>query len=79
MSKLKSIAQKLQTALTLQGRYITMNQTQIYSERLGKICTKYTLRERRHVLGKQKNVTILETFRMVDVVTFLADALNGGE
>ena len=79
MAKLKSIANKLQTALTLQGRYITINQTQAYSERLEKMCTKYILRERRAVLGKKKNVTLLETFRIVDVVKFLAEELNGGE
>ena len=28
---------------------------------------------------KMQNVTLFETFRMVDVVNFLADLLNGGE
>ena len=79
MAKMKSIAYKLQTALSLQGRYITINQTQVYSERLEKMCTKYILRERREILGRKKNVTLLETFRMIDVVTFLAGELDGGE
>ncbi len=79
MAKLRTIANKLQTALSLQGRYITINQTQVYSERLAKMCTKYILRERREILGKKRNVTLLETFRMVDVVTFLAEELGGGE
>lgn len=79
MAKLRSIAHKLQTALTLKGRYITINQTQVYSERLEKMCTVYILRERRDILGKKRNVTLLETFRMVDVVTFLANELSGGE
>lgn len=78
MARLKSTANKLQAALALQGRHISINQTQTYSERLDKMCTKYILREKRIVLGKKKNVTLLETFRMVDVVTFLAEELNGG-
>ena len=79
MAKLRSIANKLQTALSLKGRYITINQTQVYSERLDKMCTKYILRERREILGRNRNITLLETFRMVDVVTFLAEELGGGE
>lgn len=79
MAKLNTIAKKLQTALTLKGRYITINQTQVYSERLEKMCTKYILRERREFFGKKRNITLLETFRMVDVVTFLVEELGGGE
>lgn len=79
MAKLKSIANKLQKALTMNGRYITINQNQFYSEKLEKMCTKYVLKERMEIDGKMQNVTLLETFRMVDVVNFLADLLNGGE
>ena len=79
MAKLKSIANKLQKALTLNGRYITINQNQFYSEKLEKMCTKYVLKEKMEIDGKMQNVTLLETFRMVDVVNFLADLLNGGE
>lgn len=79
MAKLRTIANKLQTALSLQGKYITINQTQVYSERLERMCTKYILRERREILGRKRNITLLETFRMVDVVTFLAEELGGGE
>ena len=79
MAKLKSIANKLQKALTLNGRYITINQNQFYSEKLEKMCTKYVLKEKMEIDDKMKNVTLLETFRMVDVVNFLADLLNGGE
>ena len=78
LAKLRTIANKLQTALSLQGRYITINQTQVYSEKLEKMCTKYILRERRDILGKKRNITLLETFHMVDVVNFLAGELNGG-
>lgn len=79
MAKLKSIANKLQKALTMNGRYITINQNQFYSEKMEKMCTKYLLKEKIEIDGKTKNVTLLETFRMVDVVNFLADLLNGGE
>ena len=79
MAKLKSIANKLQKALTMNGRYITLNQNQFYSEKLGKMCTKYVLKEKMEIDDKMQNVTLLETFRLVDVVNFLADLLNGGE
>ena len=79
MAKLKSIANKLQKALTLNGRYITINQNQFYSEKLEKMCTKYVLKEKMEIDDKMQNVALLETFRMVDVVNFLADLLNGGE
>lgn len=79
MAKLKSIANKLQKALTLNGRYITINQNQFYSDKLEKMCTKYVLKEKMEIDDKMQNVTLLETFRMVDVVNFLADLLNGGE
>ena len=79
MAKLKSIANKLQKALTMNGRYITINQNQFYSDKLEKMCTKYVLKEKVEIDDKLQNVTLLETFRMVDVVNFLADLLNGGE
>ena len=79
MAKLKSIAYKLQKALTMNGRYITINQNQFYSEKLEKMCTKYVLKEKMEIDDKMQNVTLLETLRMVDVVNFLADLLNGGE
>ena len=79
MAKLKSIANKLQKALTMNGRYITINQNQFYSEKLEKMCTKYVLKEKMEIDDKMQNITLLETFRMVDVVNFLADLLNGGE
>ena len=79
MAKLKSIANKLQKALTMNGRYITINQNQFYSEKLEKMCTKYVLKEKMEIDDKMQNVTLLETFRMVDVVNFFADLLNGGE
>jgi hypothetical protein len=43
------------------------------------MCTKYVLKEKMEIDDKMQNVTLLETFRVVDVVNFLADLLNGGE
>ena len=63
----------------MNGRYITINQNQFYSEKLEKMCTKYVLKEKMEIDDKMQNVTLFETFRMVDVVNFLADLLNGGE
>ena len=79
MAKLKSIANKLQKALTMNGRYITINQNQFYSDKLEKMCAKYVLKEKMEIDDKLQNVTLLETFRMVDVVNFLSNLLNGGE
>ena len=79
MAKLKSIANKIQKALTLYGRYISINQNLFYSEKLEKMCTKYVLKEKMEIDDKMQNVTLLETFRLGDVVNFLADLLNGGE
>ena len=79
MAKLKSIANKLQKALTMNGRYITINQNQFYSEKLEKMCTKYVLKEKMEIDDKMQNLTLIETSRLVDVVNFLADLLNGGE
>ena len=63
----------------MNGRYITINQNQFYSEKLEKMCTKYVLKEKMEIDDKMQNVILLETFRLVDVVNFLADLLNGGE
>ena len=79
MARLKSIVNKLQKALTLKGRYIAINQTQFYSEQLGKMCTKYILKEKQEINGEEKNVILLETFKNIDIINFLADLLNGGE
>lgn len=76
---LKSIAYKLQKALTFKGRYITINQNQFYSEALEKMSTKYVLKEKIEKDGKTKYETRLETFRLIDVVNYLADILKEGE
>ncbi len=78
---LKGIAYKLQKALCLRGRYIKINQTQYYSAEKERMLTKYVLKEKKfdEEEGKEKNFTLLETFRMIDVVNYLAEELGGGE
>lgn len=79
MASLRTISKKIQTALSARGRFITINQEQFYSEKLEKMCTKYVLKEKVEIDGKRKNVVLLDTFRIVDVVNFLLEELNGGE
>ena len=78
---LKGIAYKLQKALCLRGRYIKINQTQYYSTEKERMLTKYSLKERCIINSKGdiKDITLLETFRMIDVVNYLAEELGGGE
>lgn len=78
---LKGVAYKLQKALCLKGRYIRINQIQFYSSERQKMSTKFIIKEKRfdEEEGKEKDFILLETFRMVDVINFLADELSGGE
>lgn len=77
---LKGIAYKLQKALCLRGRYIRINQVQFYSSELCKMSTKFVLKEKIFdEEGKEKDFTLLETFKLIDVVNFLAEELGGGE
>jgi hypothetical protein len=41
--------------------------------------TKYILKEKVEEKGKTKYKTLLETFRLIDVVNYLADILKEGE
>lgn len=71
---IKKLAYKLQTALCQKGRYIRINQFQSYSEKAERMVTKYVLTENRTMeSGKRKNVTILETYKMADIVKTLAE------
>lgn len=80
MASLKQISRRLQTALCQQGRYIKINQYQTYSDRQKRMVTKYVLQETRGIsTGKQKAVTILETYQLADVVKKLAAIYNGGD
>ena len=78
MAKLKAIVYKLQKALSVKGRYIKINQKQFWSDKAEKFCTKYELKETVDFDGKRKEITLLETFKTVDIVMCLAELLNGG-
>lgn len=71
---LRRIANKLQTALCMKGRYIKINQYQSYSPKAERMVTKFVLTEKQEVKETKriKNVTILETYSMADVVKELA-------
>lgn len=75
---LHATARKLQTVLAMKGRYIKINQFQSYSERAGRMVTKFVLSEKRKVKDKEKDVVICSTYLMSDVVKTLASLLNDG-
>lgn len=73
-----AIARKLQLALSMKGKYISINQYQAWSDRAERMVTKFVVCERRIVKGKPKNVSICETYQMAEVVKALASLLNDG-
>lgn len=68
---------RLQTALCNRGVYIKINQFQSYSEKIGRMVTKFVLQEKCDIDGKKKNVTIMETYKIADVVKKLAEMYGG--
>lgn len=73
LMNLRRIANKLQLALCQKGKYIKINQYQSYSEKSERMVTKFVLTEKRKTpAGKLKNFTILETYKMAEVVKELA-------
>lgn len=69
---------KLQKALLMQGRKIKINQIQSYSEKANKMITKYIVIETKGVAkGRRKNVTLLETYSLVEVVKLMANMYRG--
>lgn len=79
MASMRQLAHKLQTALCQKGRHIKVNQFQSYSEKAGRMVTKFVLQEtRKNDAGKVKTVTHLETYQMAEVVKKLA-AIYGGD
>ena len=79
MPSLRQLSHKLQTALCRKGRHIKINQFQSYSEKAGRMVTKFVLQETKpNEAGKVKTVTFLETYQLADVVKKLA-AIYGGD
>lgn len=65
---LKALAFKLQAALIQRGRIVRINQRQVWLPDTGRMVTKYILRE--------ESETLLESYRIVDVVKCLAEELG---
>ena len=76
MASLRALVGKLQTALAQKGRYIKINQFQSWSDRQQRMVTKFVVCEKRMVNKKLKDVAILETYQMADVVKGLAALLH---
>ena len=76
MASLRRLAAKLQTAHAMQGRRFFLNQYQSFSEKTGRMVTKYVLTERNE---KGKRIIVCESWQLVDIVAFLAGELGGGE
>lgn len=76
VANLRALVSKLQTALTMRGRYIFVNQNQYYSNNAGRMVTRYMLMER---INGKKPVKLFETYQLVDVVKYLAAQLQGGD
>ena len=76
MPNLKQMAYKLQMALAAKGRHIKINQFQAWSDRQGRMVTRFVVCEKRLVNNKCKDVTIAESYQMADVVKSLAAVLK---
>lgn len=77
MASLRALARKLQTALLYKGIKIKTNQMQTYSARNDRMVTKYVVYEYRPD-EKPKNATLLETYKIADVVKLLAGLYSDG-
>lgn len=77
---LTAIAKKLQKALIKKGVHVSINQFQYYSDKAERMVTKFVVTTPKYCQEEQKikNVTICESYRMIDVVQALAALLNGG-
>ena len=74
---LNRLARKLQTALCRKEIYVKINQFQSYSPKAERMVTKYVLIKTEEDKGRRKNTTLIETYRMADIVKKLADLYGG--
>lgn len=74
---LKRLMYKLQTALLCRGIKVKINQYQLYSEQSGRMITKYVLTAPKQHGDKIKDEKLLESYRLSEVVTKLAELLKG--
>ena len=77
---MKRLMYKLQTALCMRGTKIKINQRQSWSEKSGRMVTKYVILK--EILDEDKQrmryVAVLETYHMAEVVQYLAGLLDDG-
>lgn len=74
---LKRLMYKLQTALLCKGIKVKINQYQSYSEQSKRMTTKYVLTVPKQHGDKIKNEKLLESYRLSEVVSKLAELLRG--
>lgn len=75
---LKQLTYKLQAALNQRGEHYKVNQLQHYSERLGRMVTKYVLEKvETGETGKPTSTRVMETYSMAEVVKTLAKIYSG--
>ena len=75
---LRGMTKKLQTALCNRGEYYKINQKQTYSPKTNRMITKYVLIHSKQVGDKTKNTTVLETYKIQELVKKLAEIYRGG-
>lgn len=75
---LNAMARKLQNALVHKGIHVSVNQFQHYSEKAERMVTKFVVTQPKYVAKekKWKNVTICESYQMIDVVKKLSSLLK---
>ena len=77
---IRTTVYKLQKALLMQGRKIKINQIQAYSQKVGKMITKYIVIESRELEdGRTKHECFLKTYSMVDIAKLLALLYRGDD
>lgn len=72
------MAKKLQIALCERGEHYKINQIQSYSPKTNRMITKYCIVKTERIDGKNKSETIMETFKLPEVVKTLAEIYGGG-
>lgn len=74
---LKRLMYKLQTALLCRGVKVKINQYQSYSEQNRRMITKYVLTVPRQKGDVVRDEKLLESYRLSEVVTKLAEFMKG--
>lgn len=76
---LRGLTKKLQIALCERGEQYKVNHVQVYSPKTKRMVTKYVVIHTERIKDRNKNTTILETYKLQEVVKCLADVYRGDE